>query len=170
VGGRCHFRGVGRAKIRGFLLHPGTRGSSFCLLFHRMLNRSSALIEYGAVQYVHQHPSRASQPWEGAKIGGLHASDRRSLNLPNTRPASMAAAQDAEHGQMLLNPCVRLPRWYLILTHWTSPEPSTSPNSGTSQGREYVDPFLSCSDARLRTALVQHSNRGIAGKAIPDTC
>jgi hypothetical protein len=100
----------------------------------------------------------------------LHASDRRSLNLPNTRPASMAAAQDVEHGQMLLNSCVLLPTWYLILTHWTSPEPSTSPNSGTSQGREYVDPFLSCSDARLRTALVQHSNRGIAGKAIPDTC
>src|SRR6266702_1750798 len=44
----------------------------------------------------------------------------------------MAAAQDMEHQQMSRNPCVDClcPMTFLIVTHCSSPGPSSSPNAG----------------------------------------
>jgi hypothetical protein len=149
-----------RSDTGFLLLCPGIRRSSVCLLFHRMSNRCthrSVLIECGAsIALV----STESTAVGGRKVGpgrGLRASDRRSLKLTNTRLASMAAAQDAEHGQILLNSCVRLPPCYFMLTHWISPEPSTSPNSGTRQGRECVDPSFRA--AMLAQELLLYSTQ-----------
>jgi hypothetical protein len=50
----------------------------------------------------------------------------------------MAARPDLDHGEMPLNLCVHLPVLLLILTHWTSPDLSPSPNSGIG----CVGPFV----------------------------
>jgi hypothetical protein len=128
----------------GFLLLcPGIRRSSVCLLFHRMSNRCThrlVLIEYGASIALVSTESTAVGGRKVRPGRGLHAADKTlSAQTPIHSPA-MAATQGMGNVQMLLNSCVCLPTCYFMLTHWLSPEPPTSPNSGARQGREYVDP------------------------------